>query len=189
MKFNSDNSYLFRYKAEIDDGKILVGKELYLELKKLIEDVKHNDNYIYNTDKSNLRIDFIENCIRLTKSPYYNKPMILLLWQKAFIETIYSFKMAENVNIERFKKILLLIARKNGKSETCSAIENSEFILGNEGSDLVCSSNDDRQSSIVYDAIDLMRKLYDPNDVDTKRNQRFILNKSTNTKIWKLSNN
>lgn len=187
MKFNSDNSYLFRYKAEIDDGKILVGKELYLELKKLIEDVKHNDNYIYNTDKSNLRIDFIENCIRLTKSPYYNKPMILLLWQKAFIETIYSFKMAENVNIERFKKILLLIARKNGKSETCSAIENSEFILGNEGSDLVCSSNDDRQSSIVYDAIDLMRKLYDPNDVDTKRNQRFILNKSTNTKIWKLS--
>lgn len=187
MKFNADNSYLIRYKEEIGIGKIIVGKELYLELNKLIEDIKYNDNYIYNTDKANLRIDFIENCIRLTKSPYYNKPMILLLWQKAFIETIYSFKMADNPNIERFKKILLLIARKNGKSETCSAIENSEFILGSEGADLVCSSNDDRQSSIVYDAIDLMRQLYDPMDIDTKRNQRFILNKTTNTKIWKLS--
>lgn len=187
MKFNADNSHLIRYKEEIDIGKIIVGKELYLELNKLIEDIKYNDNYIYNTDKANLRIDFIENCIRLTKSPYYNKPMTLLLWQKAFIETIYSFKMADNPDIERFKKILLLIARKNGKSETCSAIENSEFILGSEGADLVCSSNDDRQSSIVYDAIDLMRQLYDPMDIDTKRNQRFILNKTTNTKIWKLS--
>ena len=37
----------------------------------------------------------IENCIRLTKSPYYNKPMILLLWQKAFIEALYSFKMSK----------------------------------------------------------------------------------------------
>jgi phage terminase large subunit-like protein len=80
-----------------------------------------------------------------------------------------------------------LIALKNTKSETCSALGNAEFIVGNEGSDLVCSSNDDAQASIVYDATDTMRKLYDPEDLDTKRNQRFILNKTTNTKIFKLS--
>lgn len=32
-----------------------------------------------------------------------------------------------------------------------------------------------------------MRQLYDPKDFDTKRNQRFILNKATNTKIFKMS--
>jgi phage terminase large subunit-like protein len=32
-----------------------------------------------------------------------------------------------------------------------------------------------------------MRSLYDPKDLDTKKNIRFILNKSTNTKIFKLS--
>jgi phage terminase large subunit-like protein len=89
--------------------------------------------------------------------------------------------------IDRFKKALLLIARKNTKSETCSGLGNAEFIVGNEGADLVCSSNDDAQASIVYDAIDTMRRLYDPNDLDTKRNQRFILNKCSNTKIFKLS--
>ena len=94
----------------------------------------------------------MEHCVRLTKSPFYNKPMQLMLWQKAFIEAIYSFKMAQEskdagLMIDRFKKILLLIARKNGKSETCSGLGLSEFVVGNEGADLVCSSNDDRQVS------------------------------------------
>lgn len=187
-----DNSNLLLYKAEIDEGKIIVGQELYMELCNLVEDLFHNDEYFYDTDAANLRMDFMEHCIKLTKSPFYGEPMVLMLWQKAFIETVYSFKMAREYKerkmiIDRFKKILLLIARKNTKSETCSAIANSEFIVGNNGADLVCSSNDDAQASIVFDAVDTMRQLYDPDDLDTKKNIRFILNKTTNTKIFKLS--
>ena len=187
-----DNSNLLLYKATIDEGEIIVGQELYMELENLIEDLFNNDEYFYDTEAANLRMDFMENCIRLTKSPYYGLPMRLMLWQKAFIEASYSFKMARDYKeqqkiIDRFKKILLLIARKNTKSETCSGLGNSEFIVGNDGSDLVCSSNDDAQASIVYDAMDTMRQLFDPNDLDTKRNQRFILNKINNTRIWKLS--
>lgn len=156
-----------------------------MELENLCEDF-HNEEYYYDTADALLRMDFMENCVRLTKSPFYNKPMVLMLWQKAFIETIYSFKMAET-GFDRFKKILLLIARKNTKSETCSALGLSEFICGNEGSDIVCSSNDDNQASITYDAIDTMRRLIDPDDLDSKRNQRFILNKINNSKIFKLS--
>lgn len=163
-----------------------------MELENLQEDLFFNDDYYYDTEAAYLRMDFMENCIRLTKSPYYGMPMQLMLWQKAFIEAAYSFKMARDLKeqekvIDRFKRILLLIARKNTKSETCSGLGNSEFIVGPEGADLVCSSNDDAQASIVYDAMDTMRSMFDPNDLDTKRNQRFILNKNTNTKIWKLS--
>ena len=191
MVWTPDNSYLLQYKAEIDDGKILVGQELYMELENLVEDLQ-NDEYYYDTAAARLRMDFMEGCIRLTKSPYYGEPMVLMLWQKAFIEALYSFKLARELKdnnkvIDRFKKALLLIARKNTKSETCSALGNSEFVVGNSGADIVCSSNDDAQASIVYDAIDTMRQLYDPNDLDTKRNQRFILNKNSNTKIFKLS--
>ena len=183
--WNADNSYLLKYISEIECGNIIVGQELWLELSRLKEDF-HNDRYIYNTDKSILYMDFIEHCVRLTKSPFYNQPMVLMLWQKAFIEAIFSFKMSET-GFERFKKILLLIARKNGKSETISALGLTEFFLGNEGADIVCSSNDDNQASIVYDAIDLMRQLIDPYSLDSKRNQRWILNRSTNSKIFKLS--
>lgn len=189
--WSPDNSYLLEYKARIETGEILVGAELFAELENLAEDF-HNDEYFYDTKDARLRMDFMENCIRLTKSPFYGQPMKLMLWQKAFIETLYSFKMArektdKGQTVDRFKKCLLMISRKNTKSETTSAMANAEFIVGNEGADIVCSSNDDAQASIVYDAVDLMRSLYDPKDLDTKKNIRFILNKSTNTKIFKLS--
>lgn len=180
-----DNSFLLEYFAKIETGEILVGQELWQELRNLKEDFS-NDEYFYNTEDALLRIDFMERCVRLTKSPYYNKPMILMLWQKAFIEAVYSFKMSATT-FDRFKKVILLIARKNTKSETCSALGLSELIVGNQGADIVCSSNDDNQASITYDAIDTMRRLIDPNDLDTKRNQRFILNKVNGSKIFKLS--
>lgn len=180
-----DNSYLLEYHARIETGEIIVGRELWQELNNLRDDLL-SDAYIYNTDDALLRMNFMENCVRLTKSPFYNKPMVLMLWQKAFIEAVYSFKMSDTT-LRRFKKIILLIARKNTKSETCSALGLSEFFLGNAGSDIVCSSNDDNQASIIYDAIDTMRLLIDPEQVDSKRNQRFILNKVNNSKIFKLS--
>mgnify|MGYP002520633167 CR=1 FL=1 len=180
-----DNSFLLEYHARIECGEILVGKELWQELQNLKEDFL-NDAYYYDTADALLRMDFMENCVRLTKSPYYNKPMKLMLWQKAFIEAVYSFKMSATT-FDRFKKVILLIARKNTKSETCSALGLSELIVGNEGADIVCSSNDDNQASITYDAIDTMRQLIDPDDLDTSRNQRFIRNKVNGSKIFKLS--
>ena len=181
-RWTADNCYLLEYKGRIEAGEIIAGQELYMELCNLAEDLK-NPDYYYDRTAALLRFDFMENCIRLTKSPFYNQPMKLMLWQKAFIETLYSFKMTGEKTrngdpVDRFKSALLLIARKNGKSETCSGLANAEFITGNEGADIVCSSNDDAQASIVYDAIDTMRILYDPQSVDTKRNQRFILNKA-----------
>lgn len=186
-----DNSFLLKYREEIESGKIIAGWELRQELTNLKEDFS-NDEYFYNTDAALLRMDFMENCVKLTKSPFYGQPMVLMLWQKAFIEAVYSFKMSEEslergMMIDRFKKILLLIARKNTKSEMCSAIAVTELFVGNEGADIVCSSNDDNQASITYDAIDTMRQLIDPRDLDSKKNQRFILNKSTNSKVFKLS--
>ena len=184
MRWTPDNSWLLRYLAEIESGNIIAGQELRAELYNLQDDLL-NERYTYDTTEADRRMRFMEGCVRLTKSPFYNKPMKLMLWQKAFLEALYSFKMPDGN--DRFKKALLLISRKNCKSETISALALSELIVGKPGADIVCSSNDDNQASIVYDAIDLMRQLIDPKDLDTKRNQRFILNKRNNSKVFKLS--
>lgn len=186
-----DNSYLLEYRARCEAGEIIIGQELAIELDNLAEDLR-NDRYVYNREAALLRMDFMENCVRLTKSPYYNKPMELMLWQKALIEALYSFKMAKESKdrgfwIDRFKKLLLLIARKNTKSETSAALGISEFVVGNPGADIVASSNDDAQASIVFDTIDTMRKLIDPDGKDTRRNQRFLMNCVNDTKVFKLS--
>lgn len=180
-----DNLYLVQYREAIRSGEIIAGQELIMELDKLIEELD-NPRYKYDTADAYERIDFIEGCVRLTKSPFYGKPMQLMLWQKAFIEVVYSYKMADT-GFDRFQKILLLIARKNGKSETCSALALTELITGPLGADIVCSSNDDIQASIIYDAIDAMRLMIDPAQQDTWRNQRCIRCTITNSKVFKLS--
>lgn len=180
-----DDLYLVQYREAIRRGDIIAGQELIMELDKLIADLD-NPRYIYDTRDALERMDFMEGCIRLTKSPFYGRPMVLMLWQKAFIEVVYSFKMAET-GFDRFQDILLLIARKNTKSETCSALALTELITGPDGADIVCSSNDDNQASIIYDAIDTMRLMIDPGQRDTWRNQRCIKCTITNSKVFKLS--
>ena len=180
-----DNSFLLEYHARIECGEIIVGRELWLELQRLREDF-YNDSFFYNTDDALLRMNFMENCIRLTKSPYYGKPMVLMLWQKAFIEATYSFKMSATT-LRRFQKVLFLIGRKNTKSETCSAIGLTEFYVGNMGSVICCSSNDDAQASINHNKMDTMRRQLDPKDQDSARNQSHIYNKVNNSEIIKIS--
>ena len=179
------NGYLEEYYQQIMDGEIIAGYELKDELSKLMEEM-HSERYIYDTTDADLRMDFMENCVRLTKSPFYGQPMILMLWQKALISAMYGFKMAEDLT-DRFRRILLLIARKNTKSETCSGLGLTELITGNDGSDIVCSSNDDNQASILYNAIDTMRLMIDPKQKDTWKNQQWIKNKINGSKVFKLS--
>jgi len=182
---NRADLYLVQYREAIRRGEIVAGQELITELDRLIADLD-NPRYFYDPRDAWERMDFMQGCIKLTKSPFYGKPMTLMLWQKAFIEVVYSFKMADS-GYDRFKRIVLLIARKNTKSETCSALALTEAICGAMGADIVCSSNDDNQASIIYDAIDTMRLLIDPTSADTWRNQRFIRCNITNSKIFKLS--
>ena len=159
------------------------------ELDNLIADLE-DTQYIYDTRDAEARIDFIENCIRLTKAPFYNKPMVLLLWEKAFIEVVYSFKMKSIDSgewVDRFQEILMLIARKNGKSELIAALQLTELFLGGEGIDIVCSGTNDGTADLAYQAIDTMRLLIDPKSVDTWRNQKGIKCLINNNHIYKLS--
>lgn len=178
------NGYLEEYYEKCKSGEEVIGIELMMELEHLMSNLSE-DEYDYDTTDADVRIDFIENCIRLTKSPFYGKPMKLMLFQKAFISALYGFKMKDGT--DRFQRALFLIARKNGKSELCSALLLTEMILGGNGLDIVCSSNDDNQASILTDAVDTMRLMIDPDNTDTWRNQRNIRCFITDNKIFKLS--
>lgn len=182
-------SYLLEYREAIRKGEIIAGGEMIAELDNLIADLD-DPQYKYDTAKADLTIKFIENCVKLTKSPFYGKPMKLLLWEKALIEVAYSFKIKSldtDKWVDRFSEILLLITRKAGKTELIAALELSEMILGRHGSDIICSGTNDNIASLCYDAIDTMRLLIDPDSKDTWRNQKGIKCFANNNKIFKLS--
>lgn len=180
-----EETWLYKYYDAIKRGAIVAGQELITELEKLIEDFS-NPEYYYDTKDADFRINFMENCVKLTKSPFYGKPMKLMLWQKALIEAMYSYKMAVDGTM-RFRRVLLLIGRKNTKSETCSGLALTEMITGNNGADIVCSSNDDTQANILYDAINTMRLMIDQKSRDTWKNQQCIKCLVNGSKVFKLS--
>ena len=180
-----EDTYLWEYYQAIRSGEIIAGQELITELEKLIDDYDNPDYYI-DRSKALFKMSFMENCVRLTKSPFYGKPMKLMLWQKAFIESIYAWKMAED-GTDRFRRVLLLISRKNTKSEMCSGIALTELITGADGSDIVCSSNDDNQANILYDAINTMRLMIDPQQKDTWKTQQYLRCNINGSKVFKLS--
>ena len=186
---NISDSYLLEYRDKIKKGEIVAGEDMKAELDNLADDMISGE-YIYDRSDALLRIDFIENCVRLTKSPFYGKPFKLLLWQKAFIEAVYSFKLTlanSNLQVDRFQEILLLISRKCGKTETIAALQLAELIIGGKGLDIVCSGQDDGTADLAYQAIDTMRLLIDPKSVDTWRNQKGIKCLANNNHIYKLS--
>lgn len=178
-------TYLEQYRDEAKKGNIIVGLEMMTGLNKYYEEMS-DDKYYYDTSDFDLRKEFMETFIKLTKSPFYGKPLKLMLWQCAFLETLYSFKR-KDTGLRRFKKAILLIARKNTKSETCNAIGDTELMVGNAGSDIVCSSNDDNQANILFDGMNTMREMFDPKSDITHKNLQHIKNKLTNSKIFKLS--
>ena len=183
------DTYLWQYREAIRNHLIHAGMDIITELDNLIDDFD-NDEYRYNTNDAYLRIDFIENCVKLTKAPFYGKPMILLLWEKALIEVAYSFKIQAFDTgkwVDRFQEILLLITRKCGKTELISALQLAELIFGQKGTDIVCSGTNDGTADLAYVAIDTMRLLIDPKSVDTWKNQKGIKCFSNNNHIYKLS--
>ena len=180
-------NYLVEYYKKIESGDIIVGNELKTELNTLITDLE-NEKYIYDESAGNLRIDFIEKFCKHTKSPFNGKPFILELWEKALLQVAYGFKFKET-GLRRFNEVILLIARKNGKTTFVAGIDLSEFFLSRGGVDIVCASNTNDQASILFEEINNMREqskaLSKPNR--SRKNIFYIYQPKTKNKIKKLS--
>lgn len=185
----SNKCYLKEYYEECKSGNIIIGRELMTQLEKLIADLD-NKKYKYETEEAHLRIEFMENLCLQSKNPFYMKPLKLMLWQKAFFEVVYSFKKYSDETgrwIRRFKKVLLLIARKNGKTTMMAGDAHFDLRAGDGGMDIVCASNDEKQANLLWSEIEGMRKRIDPKMRYTHKNLTCISNKKNDTKIYKMS--
>lgn len=180
-------NYLLEYVSEIDKGNIIVGQDLRTTLDRLIKGLD-NPKFIFDETPGQLRIDFIEKFCKHTKSPFNGMPFILELWEKAFLQTAYGFKYADT-GLRRFNEVILLIARKNGKTTFVAGIDLAEFFLSSGGVDIVCASNTNDQASILFEEINNMREhskaLSKPKR--SRKNIFYIYSPKNKNKIKKLS--
>lgn len=180
-------NYLLTYYQKIKEGEIIVGKELRLVLERLIKEID-DPKYVFDENAGNTRIKFIETFCKHTKSPFNGKPFILELWEKALLQTAYGFKYRDT-GLRRFNEVLLLIARKNGKTTFVAGIDLAEFFLSRGGVDIVCASNTNDQASILFEEINNMREGSKAlsSEKRSKKNIFYIYSPKTKNKIKKLS--
>lgn len=181
----SEPNYLLEYWELIKSGKVVVGYWIKKQVRNLVRDLE-DERFVYDTAEAHKRIRFQESLCLQSKQPYYMKPIVLLPWQKAWWEAVYSFKMADT-GLRRFTEGLLEVARKNGKSTMFAADGNFDLFVGEGGSDICCASNDDRQAKLIWKEIGGMRERLDPKKSITQQNLSEIRNKLRNITVFRLS--
>lgn len=178
-------TYLEQYDEEIRKGNIIVGYWIRKELDNLLADL-NDPRYIFDPSHAYKRFRFQEKLCLQSKAPYYMQPIQLMLWQKAFWEALYSFKMADT-GLRRFNEALLEVARKNGKSTMFAADGNTDLFIGAGGTDICCASNDDRQAKLIWREIAGMRGRLDPKKEITGQTLTEIRNDVKNITVFRLS--
>lgn len=179
------STFLEEYKYLIDGRHVVAGRWIKKEIQNLVEDLQ-DGRFIYDTTEAHKRIKFMQSCCLQSKQPYYMKPVVLMPWQTAWWEAVYSFKMADT-NYRRFTEGLLEIARKNGKSTMFAADGNFDLFVGEGGTDICCASNDDRQAKLIWSEIAGMRSRLDPKKIITGQNLTEIKNRNKNITVFRLS--
>lgn len=178
-------TYLEEYWRLIQNKEIVVGYWIKKAVKSLVSDLDDN-RYIYDTNEAHKRIKFEETLCLQSKAPYYKKPLVLMPWQKAWWEALYSFKMADT-GLRRFTEGLLEIGRKNGKSTMFAGDAMYDLFVGEGGTDICCASNDDRQARLIWNEIGGMRSRLDPKKALTGQNLTDIKNKVKNITVFRMS--
>lgn len=180
-----EDSYLLQYHELIQNNEVVVGYWIRKEIQNLVDDLENHD-YIYDTAEAHKRIRFMQTFCLQSKHPYFGKPVVLMPWQLAFIEALYSFKM-KDTGLRRFVEALLEIGRKNGKSTFLAADGNTDLFIGQGGAEICCASNDDKQCRYIWREIAGMRQRLDPKNALTKQNLSEIKNHKKNIIISRMS--
>lgn len=127
-------NYILEYNNLIQEKKEIVSKKVekvYLYLSQICTG-QITSNYYFDETRANHAINFIERYCKHSKGEWARKPILLELWQKAFVSAIFGI-IDKRTNTRRYKEALLIVAKKNGKSLLASAITLYMLIADGEG--------------------------------------------------------
>lgn len=120
IKYPDSYNPILEYWEQIQNKEVMVCNKLYKTYKKVIDDLNSPGEFFYSTKRGNHIIEFIENYCRHSKGKMGGKPVILELWEKAMLATIFGFVNIEGIRKYQFAE--LIIGKKNGKSLLSSCV-------------------------------------------------------------------
>ena len=165
--------YIEQYFKYIQEHPKRINHKIKVVYEKLVKDIEtprettyynkltgenETHTYIFDEARGQLPIKFIETFCKQSKGKWAGKPLKLELYQKAFIEALYGF-VDEDTGVRKYKKGILFIGRKNGKSTMDSGLAN--FMLtkdGEGGAEIYSVATKREQAKVVWDEAKRMIK-------------------------------
>ena len=158
-------SYIWTYYQDIKDGSVVVGRWVRLLYEYIVRGLEEK-LFFYDAKKANSAIEWIETHCFHTEGPLAPGPFILEIWQKALVSCMFGI-VDENGN-RQFREVVLIVARKNGKSLFASAIARYIWTQEGFGTKVFTIAPKLEQAAIIYDNIWVMTQL-DPEWQERKR--------------------
>lgn len=159
-------TYIEEYYKWICENPKRVNEKIKTIYAKLVNDIKEpkqvvffnksigeneTHTFVFNEELGKRPIQFIELFCKHSKGVWAGKPVILELWQKAFIEALFGF-VDEETKLRKYKKGILFVGRKNGKSTLASGLALYMLTKDNEdGAEIYSIATKKEQAKIVWD--------------------------------------
>ena len=88
----TDKNYIEIYYGMILNGDVTVSEKVRKLYKHLFEKLQEKEGrYVFDRDKADYAIAFIERFCKHSKGKWAGKPVILEVWQKALISALFGF--------------------------------------------------------------------------------------------------
>ncbi|MBR6821916.1 MAG: terminase large subunit [Clostridia bacterium] len=159
MKAHKPTNYILSYYQQIEDGSVTVGKYIEKIYRYLVTGLEKKD-FFFDQKKAGNAIDWIENHTFHTEGDLATKPFKLELWEKALISAMFGIVDADGKR--QFREVVLIVARKNGKSLLAAAIARYVWLIeGGFGTKIFNIAPKLDQANIIYNNIWMMT-LLDP---------------------------
>lgn len=173
------NNFIYAYYQAIKNGDEIVGDWIRRWYEFIIQGLE-NRSFFFSPKKANKALKFIENFCHHHEGALAPKLIKLELWQKAFISVIFGIMDADGRR--QFREVILVIARKNGKTLLAAAIaEYMTFLDGEYGARIFFVAPKLGQANLCYNAfVEMIKKEPEINELARKRRTDIYV-ESTNT--------
>jgi phage terminase large subunit-like protein len=113
------------YYSQIKGGKVTVSRKVQRIYRKLTEDLSGSTGadgtmYHYSPSRANHILEFAENYCRHSKGKLGGQLVVLELWEKAMLAAMFGF--IDDEGRRRYREVVLIVAKKNGKSLISSIV-------------------------------------------------------------------
>lgn len=91
ITYPADYNPILEYWNKIESGEEVVCDKIRRTYKKIVYDLENPNEYFYSNKRANHIIEFFENYCSHSKGKAGGKRVVLELWEKAMLATIFGF--------------------------------------------------------------------------------------------------